>query len=778
MQLRDALDDYKRHSGHRTRFPGERRSTAGLFSGRDGRLVHVSPEGSVRDFGYPLTGQNGIERSRLGIRQEDEVVWFDDCETLSQTYHEDTALVVTEHVLDFGVATQYDLTLGDAHLTHVVVESESGDDSKLEDDSKLGGDSKLRDDSKSEEKNDRSDRDDPQDVEVVVFVGFAPEGQDARVGQLYHEDALEVYHDDEHDFVTSSTGFAEFEGQTPAKFAEILDEDPVDLPRPLSDGQYESRLSGNLVCVLPVENGSTTLATLLTDWTETTREHALGRLGELSTAYTDVDSLERAAEAQVGVPLSADVPYAETLAGDLRVLSLLSAETGLRIAGPDFDPFYAYSGGYGYTWFRDDAEISQFCFEAAEQFGLDLGEWHARSARAYCRTQRDDGSWPHRVWPRNGTLAPGWANGRLETGDDLDYQADQTGSVIAFLGSYVTATDVPDTLADDVSRTLRRALDGLDETLEDDGRPVACQNAWEDMTGRFGHTTATFLEAYATLAQTNLDGSDHAVEQATRVYDAVDDLWVDEKGIYALREYSEDAPPVAETPDDGASATDDNASDTDDVDSTATVDADSSITGNAESTTPVDAASSTTGDADHPRYEAGDLDDRCDSATLGLVAAHRAYDRVDDVDDDRLDRLVSHVDTVVETLRRTPSAGVDGLVRYEGDDWRVCEQTDEKIWSVSTAWGAHAAAGLAALLADHDDDRAAEFADLARDLLSLIMPGTALSIEGDYLPEQVFDDGTPDSATPLGWPHALRLATVAFMDEYDMLCDSSAVVDD
>ncbi|SEO46590.1 hypothetical protein SAMN04487948_102548 [Halogranum amylolyticum] len=736
MQLRDALHDYKHHRDHRTRFPGERRSTEGLFSGRDGRLVHVTPDGVLRDYGYPLTGQTGIERSRLGVRRDDEVTWFDDCETRSQSYHDETALVVTEHVLSDGVATQYDLTLGDAHLTHVTLDV---DDAKR-----------------------TTTSDTTEDAELVAFVGFAPDGQDTRIGQLHHDDAIEVYHADEHDFVMSSTGIAEFRGQVPAKFTEILDVDPVDLPRPVSDNRYEEeRLSGNLVCLLPFEDGATTVATLLTDRTETPRDEALDRLVELAATYTDVETLERAAGAQIEVPVAADVPHADAMAADLRVLSILSAETGLRIAGPDFDPYYAYSGGYGYTWFRDDAEISLFCLEAAEQFDLDLETWHARSARAYCETQREDGSWPHRVWPRNGSLAPGWANGRLEAGDDVDYQADQTGSVITFLASVRDHLD-DEALVARVDETLDRALVGLDETLAADDRPIACQNAWEDMTGRFAHTTATFLEAYATLGAADVDDSDHATEQATAIYEALDDLWVEERGIYALREFSEDADP-AESTKVGSKKPGSAKSRSKKVGSKKERAPDPKAV--VEAKEPTD-------------YEAGDLDERCDSAALGLVAAHRAYDRLDGVDEERLDRLVSHVETVVETLRRTPAEDVDGLYRYEGDSWRVRQQTDEKIWSVSTAWGAHAAASLAATLADHDDDRATEFAELARELLSLCLPGGALCLESGYLPEQLFDDGTPDSATPLGWPHALRLATVALMDEYGMLSEQPVVADD
>ncbi|WP_267642082.1 glucan 1,4-alpha-glucosidase [Haloarchaeobius amylolyticus] len=685
MQLRDALNDYKHHRHDATAFPGESRSTTGHFSGRDGRLVHVDPDGSLSDYGYPLTGLNGLERSRFGLRVDDDVVWFDHCQPTAQTYHRHTALVVTDHETHLGSVSQYDLTLGDAHVTYFDCEDLSG-----------------------------------EDVEVVAFVGFAPDAQDTRIGQLHHETAIEVFHTDEHDFVASATGFAEIQGQVAAKYGEILSDEPVDLPRPISNGRYEeARLSGNLVAFLPVEDGSATLTTLLTDSSEFPREDALAHLDDLAATYTDAGALEDAATEQVEVPVPDDHDYAEAMAADLRVLSLLSGRTGLRIAGPDFDPFYAYSGGYGYTWFRDDAEISLFLLESAAEYDLALDDWHDQSAAAYADTQREDGSWPHRVWPHDGSLAPGWANGRLESGDDVDYQADQTGSVIAFLGAYADATD-DEADRTDVTATLEAALDSLDDTLEDDGRPEVCQNAWEDMTGRFTHTAATFLEAYATLAGTagvDADLADHAASRARQVYDAMDDLWVPEKGIYALREYTED------------------------------------------------------------EEEGTVLDARCDSATLAVAAAHRTYDQFESVDEARLDRLVSHVETVVQTLWRRPTDEVEGLIRYEGDGWRMREQHDEKIWSVSTAWGAHAAASLAAVLRDHGDDRADEFAALARELLALVLPGGPLCMDTSYLPEQVFDDGTPDSATPLGWPHALRLATVALMDEYDMLAERRAVAD-
>jgi hypothetical protein len=744
MQLRDALNDYKRHRGEPAQFPGERRTTRGLFAGDGGRLVHVAHDGRVRDFGYPLSGLNGIERSRFGLAFEDAseavettgedasgaaepdeqgegsettgdetdpaaegqvVTWLDDWETVEQSYHADTAMVVTRHRAGDREVVQYDLTLDDAHLTHFDCAGLAAGD------------------------------DQPVAPTLIAYVGFAPDRQETQLGQLRHDDAVEVFHADEHDFFGSATGFAELQGRVPIRFEEVLGPDAVDLPRPLTEGRYEEgRLSGDLVGEVPVESGGATLVTLPTETTETTRETALGRVTALADAHTDSEALTTAAEdarsdvlrraGEDGVP--------DTALPDLRVVSLLSAETGLRIAGPDFDPFYVYSGGYGYTWFRDDGEISRFLLSADTTYDLALADWHARSARMYCRTQCADGSWPHRVWARDGSLAPGWAHGRLETGDDVDYQADQTGSVVGFLAELLAerGDDLDPDLDSEVRETLADALDGLDETLADDGRPITCQNAWENMTGRFAHTTATFLDAYARLADAPVAEGERAqaAEGAEAVYDAVADLWVPERGVFALREHDPDAPP------DQDHATGDSAS------------------------------GSGAG-------EESALDDRLDSSTLALVGGHRAYDEsaaTGGVASERLDRLVSHVETTLDGLHRETEA-IEGLIRFEGDDWRTRVQGREKVWTVSTAWGANAAAELAGLLAAHDDPRAEQFAERARHLLSLVSVGGALSTAGGYLPEQFFDDGTPDSATPLGWPHALRLATVAQLDSDGLL---------
>ncbi|WP_435072918.1 glucan 1,4-alpha-glucosidase [Halorubrum sp. HHNYT27] len=709
MQLRDALDDYKRNTGHETRFPGERRTVAGRFSGGDGRLVHVGEDGELRDFGYPLTGRTGLVRSRVGIAVGDDVTWLDEVPT-EQRYVGDTTLIETVHETPVATVTCHDATLGDAHLTRVTVDAGTDGDATT----------------------------DPADLSLVVYARFAPDGRDNRVGQLRYDDAVEVYHADEHDFLASDTGFTDLRGQLPATFPELLDEAPTDLPRTRDSDRYEEeRLSGEVIAHVPFEDGVATVGSLLTDRAETTREAARGRLADLFADLDDVEALAAAA-GETTPSAAASVPARDSVVADLRVLSLLSAKSGLRMAGPDFDPFYATSGGYGYTWFRDDAEISTFLLNADDRLGLGIGDWHARSAEMYVATQRPDGSWPHRVWPRNGALAPGWANARIEDGPDVDYQADQTGSVISYLAQARAAgADVAD-----LDATLVAALAGLDETMADDGRPVVCQNAWEDSAGRFAHTAATFLEAYSELALhgqgldadalagdadvtdpdapgQELDADDlpddlaaHARDQATRVYEALDDLWVPERGCYALRE----------TP--------------------------------------------------H-----GAIDDRLDSSTLSLAAAHRSFDGLARVDDERLDRLVSHVETVVDGLAHE-SDEISGLIRYEGDGWRQAGQLSEKVWTVSTAWGANACAELAVLLSARDDPRADRLAERARELLAHVSPGGSLCEPTSYLPEQFFDDGTPDSATPLGWPHAIRLATVALLDSEELLSPDPIAADD
>jgi glucoamylase len=671
MELHGALNDFKRLRDDPRRFPGEHRSTAGRFSGLDDRLVHVSPDGSLRDYSYPLTGLSGIERTRFGLELNGDVHWLDDAE---QRYAEKTAVVETRHEIGDVTCVQTDLTLGRLHLTNFELDDDEAD----------------------------------RAASIRGCIGFAPDGRAGRIGQLRHGDVVEIHHDRECDFLAASTDIT-VTGQVPERFEDLLAAGPAEFPPGEDDDRYEEARLSPIAMVDAALDGPTpsaTVATLLSNGEDRTR--SLERIRTDVAEYADREAVAEAGRRQARDRLPVETAGIENGFTDLRALALLSAPMGARIAGPEFDPFYRYSGGYGYTWFRDDAEIAGFLLEADRQSGLELDEWHVASAHFYAETQLDDGTWPHRVWPRSGRLAPGWAHGRLEEGDSVDYQADQTASVAAFLATYLRAVDDGD---DRIRETLTAALEGMDETLGSDGLPGHVQNAWENMTGRFTHTAATYLEAYAAIVRAPVSDevTARARENATAVYDALDELWVAERGCYGLR-FDDDC----------------------------------------------------------------ELDDRLDGSTLALASAHREYETIASVDDDRLERLVSHVETTLDGLYRDPEGPIEGLARFEGDPWRVRDQGAPKIWTVTTAWGAHAAIELGALLTAHGHNAAPSFDQRARDLLELVAPGGTLRRDGEYLPEQFFDDGTPDSATPLGWPHAIRLATASALGRADV-ADSADV---
>jgi len=671
MTLRSALDDYKRTRNNARVFPGERRSTTGTFSGLDERLVYVDQDGWHRDYSYPISGLSGVNRSRFGIELLDGTTWLGDLETVEQGYVDDTALVRTVHEAGDYTVTQYDLTLGAVHLTRFEVAGEL-----------------------------------PTDPTLQAFFDLTPERQESRLGKLEYENTLEIHHRRQSNLVTATTGLENVFGQLPEQFDELATgTETVSFPRAKTGGQkYEDALlNGTVAIEIPFDIersdsgavATTTVGSLLVDLDETTREGGVATVQETASEHDSVAALRAAAETQASITVPDDTPRREVAVDDLRVLSLLAAESGAHIAGPDPDPFYVYTGGYGYTWFRDDSEIARYLLEADQRLGVGLEDWFADSAEFYLETQLEDGSWPHRVWAHDGSIAPGWAHARLEAGDDVDYQADQTGSVASFLATYLRLGDPSD--PDAIESTLERALDGLDSTLEDDGLPIECQNAWENMTGRFVHTAAAFLQGYAAIARAPVSDSlrERAREGANAVYDGLDQLWSGQSDVFALR-----------------------------------IDPD------------------------------GDLDARLDSGSFALAEAHREYAAIGTVSERRIDRLVAHFETTLDGLWRETDS-IAGLYRFEGDEWRRRVQDDEKIWTVSTAWGANATTQLAALLADREDGRADEFYGEARTLFDEIDTGGSLVMNNGYLPEQLFDDGTPDCATPLGWPHAIRLATVA-----------------
>jgi len=683
MRLRTALDEYKRAGDDR--FPGETRTTSGAFSGHGDRLVHVDDDGSLRDYSAALAGLYGIDRSKLGVRTAEGTDWLADLETTRQHYYRDTRLVETEYDAGAFTVHQYDLTLGHAHVTHVELRGQV-----------------------------------PAEAHLVAFLTLAPEGSESGVGALVHEDAgpdgskvLEVYHRREHDYVTASTGLNGAHGQRPERFEEVLAGEPVEFPRGEAPRTHEqTRLSGDFVVTAPLERAGrskrTTLVTQLSDHDAVDRRTALEDLRRCAADHDGADGIRAAARERTTVTVPSSTRRASLVRTDLRVADLLEASSGGTIAGPEFDPFFANSGGYGYVWFRDDAEVALDLLAAGDRLDVDVAGHVERSARFHCEAQRADGTWPHRVWATDGSLAPGWANANVEGGDDRrEYQADQTATVVAFLATLLRERhgDLDRDLVASIRETVDAGVEALLADLRDDGLPPACQNVWEDATGRFTHTAATYVRAFAAVARAPVGEplGDRAAAAAGRVLDGLDELYDDEEAIYPMR--------VTE----------------------------------------------------------GTPDYRLDAATLVLADAVFEYDAAAGVDDGRLQRVADHVAATLNGLFRNPGASeVAGLARYEGDRWRSADQDAPKVWSVATGLGAVAAARVGVMLAERDGDGAAYF-DRAADLYELLEADGPLTTDAGYLAEQAFDDGELDSAAPLGWSHALRLRATALLDAEDAL---------
>jgi len=712
MRLRTALTEHERRRGER--YPAERPTTAGAFTGDDGRLVHVGPNGTVHDCSYSLSGVGGADRLRMGITAGRGVRWLDDLTTTRQHYDGDTPLVETEYDAGRYTVHQFDLVVSDTHLTHVELRGAP-----------------------------------PADAELVAACAFSPDMVEGRVGNLVHEEAgpqsgsvVEVYHRTEHDFLTASTGLSAAHGQRLRTVSELLGESGEGFPhRGEIDQREDSRLTPDVVVRAPFErDGRTERVTLASravlDRRETRetvddakdaisdgpdRQRRIEELSRIATAYPDADDLREAAEGR-GPTVPDDVPRRSVVAGDLRALDLLTAESGARIAAPEFDPFYSTSGGYGYTWFRDEAETSLALLGASDELGLDADEELLATASFFCRTQDADGSWPHRVWADSGKVAPGWANARIEGANATagpNDQLDQPASVVAFLARLRRTTDLPPEWRDRVDDTIADAIDFLRETTEPDGLPRRCQNCWENALGRFTHTGATYLRAFAAVARAPLpdDVRADAADAADAALAGLNGRWNPDTERFPQRA-------SAESRDDRSDA----------------------------STFALASAATEYAALRDERNEIG--------ADGGSTPEIDTTPAAADVDFDAfLDRVTTHVLTTIGELRRE-TADVEGLVRFWGDDWRTAEQGAAKVWSIATLWGATAAAELGGLIRERDGD-AADLFSAARDLYALCEPDGPFVNDAGLIAEQAFDDGDLDGATPIAWSHALRIdATV------------------
>ena len=179
--------------------------------------------------------------------------------------------------------------------------------------------------------------------------------------------------------------------------------------------------------------------------------------------------------------------------GLLLLRLLFDQSYGTFLAAPEFDPAFERSGGYGYCWPRDAAEVV-LALEAAglPDMGLRFLEW-ARTA------QKEDGSWEQRYW-LNGERGPAWC------AIEGHFQIDQVGSMLLAMEKLITALH-PEEQREMRARfwpNIQRAADYLSRMVDPASwlhRP-GC-DLWETYRGSFTYTNAAVwagLRAGAALA--------------------------------------------------------------------------------------------------------------------------------------------------------------------------------------------------------------------------------------------------------------------------------------
>ncbi|MFC6755036.1 glucoamylase, partial [Halorubrum tibetense] len=200
MRLRTAITEHKRRRGER--YPTERPTTVGAFTGDGGRLVHVGPDGASHDCSYALSGVGGTDRLRIGIAGGGGIRWLDELDTTRQHYDGGSPLVETEYDAGRYTVHQFDLVVDGTHLTHVELRGAP-----------------------------------PANADLVATCAFAPDMVEGRVGNLVHEaagpndgDVVEVYHRQEHDFLAASNGLSAAHGRRQETIAELLGEDDGGFP--------------------------------------------------------------------------------------------------------------------------------------------------------------------------------------------------------------------------------------------------------------------------------------------------------------------------------------------------------------------------------------------------------------------------------------------------------------------------------------------------------------------------------------------------------------------
>ncbi|SFM57630.1 glycoside hydrolase family 15 protein [Methanolobus profundi] len=199
---------------------------------------------------------------------------------------------------------------------------------------------------------------------------------------------------------------------------------------------------------------------------------------------------------------------------------------GSFLAAPEFDHEFEMSGGYGYCWHRDSAEIVTSLMEAG------YPDYCSRFFKWCKGTQLQDGSWFQRYW-LDGNTAPSWGNFSYST------QIDETGSTIFAMNSYYQTLDQPvkaefldnmwATVLCAAEYLMRRTSSGIHET---------CLCLWETHSGIFTYTNAAIYAGLIGAANMAIDYNekglaDRWTERAEFIKrTTIEKFWLDE-GYFA-----------------------------------------------------------------------------------------------------------------------------------------------------------------------------------------------------------------------------------------------------
>lgn len=217
----------------------------------------------------------------------------------------------------------------------------------------------------------------------------------------------------------------------------------------------------------------------------------------------------------------------KTFNRSLLTLNILNDPTkGSFVAAPEFDHDFEMSGGYGYCWHRDSAEIVTSLLEAG------YPEYCSRFFKWCKSTQLKDGSWFQRYW-LDGNTAPSWGNFSFST------QIDETGTTIFAMDRFYRTLEHPikEEFLDDMWATVLCAAEYLMKRTEG-GLHEECICLWESFTGIFTYTNAAIYAGLKGAANMAVDYNekelaDRWTERAELIKNTtIEKFWLEE-GYFA-----------------------------------------------------------------------------------------------------------------------------------------------------------------------------------------------------------------------------------------------------